>query len=165
MAWGNAEKRRWVIIGETGMPARVKFAALVASAFIVAPGPAAALGPLPWCFSTLPFDDVLVVWPIRTGGGQRDGSGLDLAGNRTMSVNTFTKGGTLTIGYTIYPQPGFDPVFAGGTINLATRSGPGECFAPGFFDCGEFTFQQITCPKASSSARVPPSSAKVMGKR
>jgi hypothetical protein len=126
--------------------------------------PAAALGPLPWCFSTVPFGDVFVLWPIKTGGNQRDGSGFDLAGARTMTVNTSAKNGILTIGYTIYPQPGYDPVFAGGSINMSTGTGVGECFAPGLFDCGEFTFQQITCPSAPT-ARTFAASARVMGKR
>ena len=48
--------------------------------------PAAALGPLPWCFTTEPFSDFFVLWPKPTGGGQRSGSGLDLAGNRVPMV-------------------------------------------------------------------------------
>lgn len=127
--------------------------------------PAAALGPLPWCFSTLPFGDILVLSPAKTSGGQRDGTGIDLAGARIVSVNTFVQGSIFTIGYTIYPQPGYDPVFAGGTINAATGSGPGECFSPGFFDCGEFTFQKIACPSSPGTARVFAPSAKFMGKR
>ena len=119
-------------------------------ALLGAAQPAFATGPLPWCFSVLPLGDQFILWPTKTGGGQRDGSGFDIAGSRSMSVSTSTQGGTLTIGYTIYPQPGYDPVTGGGTVNIATGSGPGECFAPGLFDCGAFTFQRITCPSPTA---------------
>ena len=148
------------------MSVRTTFMAIAAALIVLAGAqPAAALGPLPWCLSTLPFGDIFILWPTKTGGNQRDGSGFDLAGARTMSVNTFAQSGILTIGYTIYPQPGFDPVFAGGTINLSTGSGSGECFSPGLFDCGEFTFQQIACPSLARTARVFAPSVKLMGKR
>ena len=148
------------------MSVRATSMAVAAALAVLGPvRPALATGPLPWCFSTLPLADIFIVWPVKTGGGQRSGSGYDLAGGRTMSVSTVTEGGILTIGYTVFPHPGYDPVLGGGTVNIATGSGPGECFAPGLFDCGEFTFKRITCPKPLVGARILAPSAKVMGKR
>ena len=125
--------------------------------------PAAALGPLPWCFTTSPFSDFLVLWPKATGGGQRSGSGLDLSGNRTMSVSTYNQGGSFVIGYTIYPQPGYDPVFASATVAAATGAGTGECFAPGYQDCGAFTIQKVSCSLGSGGRLA--GSGRAMGKR
>ena len=137
-------------------------AAMVAALSVATP--AAALGPLPWCFTTDPFSDFFILWPKPTGGGQRAGSGLDLAGNRAMSVSTVNQSGQFTIGYTIYPQPGFDPVFGGATVNALTGSGTGECFAPGLLDCGEFTIQKVSCSLAAT--RQPRAgTGRVMGKR
>lgn len=125
--------------------------------------PAMALGPLPWCFTTSPFNDFLVLWPKSTGGGQRSGSGLDLFGNRTMSVSTNNQSGTFTIGYTIYPQPGFDPVFASATVSAATGAGTGECFAPSYELCGAFTIQKVSCSLGSAGRLA--GSGRAMGKR
>lgn len=139
-------------------------ATCLAGAFLAALAiakPAAALGPLPWCFTTSPFSDFFVLWPKSTGGGQRSGSGLDLSGNRTMNVSTYNQGGTFTIGYTIYPQPGYDPVFASATVSAATGTGSGECFAPGLLDCGAFTIQKVSCSLASTARS---RSGRVMGK-
>ena len=86
------------------------------------------------------------------------------AGNRAMSVSTVNQSGQFTIGYTIYPQPGFDPVFGGATVNALTGSGTGECFAPGLLDCGEFTIQKVSCSLAAT--RQPRAgTGRVMGKR
>jgi hypothetical protein len=60
----------------------------------------------------------------------------------------------LTVGYTTNPQPGFVPVIASGTIDLATETGPGQCFAPTLGDCGAFTFKRIDCPAQATSSTV-----------
>ena len=119
-----------------------------------------AQGPI--CLSTAPFGDVLV-WFIDYHGATpgapttTTASACDLSGNRaqswTMTIDPAVT--TLTVGYTTYPAAaGFVPVFAGGTISLATRSGPGQCFAPDHASCGDFTFQIIACPCGSRPAAV-----------
>lgn len=125
-----------------------------------------ALGPI--CLSTAPFGDILV-WFIDShgvtpGAYYYDGVGRDLAGNRaqswTMTIDAAVT--TLTVGYTTYPSAaGFVPVFAGGTISLATRSGPGQCFAPDLASCGDFTFQVITCPAGAAPAMSGPAQGAV----
>jgi hypothetical protein len=131
------------------------------------PAPAtAALGPI--CLSTLPFGDILV-WFIDSHGATPgafyyDGTGRDLSGNRaqtwTMTIDPAVT--TLTVGYTTYPSaPGFVPVFAGGTISLATRSGPGQCFAPDLASCGDFTFQVIACPAGAAPTPAGPAQGAV----
>ena len=106
----------------------------------------------PVCFSTAPFADILV-WFLDFHGTTPnwfyfDAIGQDLAGNRPQSVSAFVDqaGTTLYVGYTTYPRGSGVPVIASGTLNVATLSGPGRCFAPDFASCGNFTFQVITCP-------------------
>ncbi len=114
-----------------------------------------AQGPI--CLSTAPFGDILV-WFIdfhgaTPGAYYYDGVGRDLSGNRTQSWTMTIDPAvtTLTVGYTTYPAAaGFVPVFAGGTISLATRTGPGQCFAPDHASCGDFTFQIIACPAGAA---------------
>ena len=115
-----------------------------------APTPAVPVGPV--CFSTAPFSDILV-WFVDFKGATPnwnylDATGQDLAGNRSEAVSVITDhaGTTAKVGYTTYPQAGFVPVVAGGTIDLATGTGPGQCFAPDALSCGAFTFAKITCP-------------------
>ena len=118
------------------------------------PTPATSpIGPL--CFSTLPFSDVLV-WFLDFQGQTPnfqyfDTVGRDVSGNRAQNVSVVLDraASALKVGYTTYAQPGFVPVTAGGTINLATFSGPGQCFAPDLASCGAFTFQRIPCPAGS----------------
>ena len=112
----------------------------------------------PSCLSTAPFSDTLV-WFFDFNGLTAnwiyfDGIGQDLSGNRSQSVSAFvdTTGTTLHVGYTTYPKPGFVPVIAGGTIDVATLTGPGQCYAPDFDSCGDFTFQIITCPTGPGGA-------------
>jgi hypothetical protein len=118
-----------------------------------------ATGPI--CFSTAPFPDVLVWFITATGATANsifvDGNGKDISGNRaqTVAVLVDSVGGTsnLRFGYTTYPSAsGFVPVYAGGTINLATGSGPGQCFAPDLASCGDFTMQIIACPATAAQA-------------
>jgi hypothetical protein len=105
----------------------------------------------PTCFTTSPFNDILVWFLNANGGNQLDGSGRDLTGDRAQSVNGFVSNGILTVGYTTYPEGSFVPVVAGGTINLSTGTGPGQCFAPDLASCGSFTFQKITCPVGATT--------------
>lgn len=121
----------------------------------------------PACFSTAPFADVLV-WFFDFNGMTAswfyfDATGRDIAGNRPQSVSVFVDaaGTTLHVGYTTYPKPGFVPVIAGGTIDLATLSGPGQCFAPDLTSCGAFTFQLIACPAGA----LPESSGRLQGQQ
>ena len=117
---------------------------------------AAAAGPL--CLSTDPFPDVLVLFLDFQGATPNayyfDSVGQDLSGNRPMSVSLFADraGSTLHIGYSTYPQVGFDPVTAGGTISTVTGTGPGQCFAPDLASCGDFTFAVVPCPSAAAAA-------------
>jgi hypothetical protein len=120
---------------------------------LVTPSPASATTPIgPICFSTAPFGDVLVWFLDQQGVTANsvffDTVGKDLAGARSQAVAVFLDRATRTlqVGYTTHPQPGFVPVFAGGTVDLATGMGPGQCFAPDFASCGAFTFQIIPCP-------------------
>ena len=130
---------------------------LILGGFVAGPAHAQgvqATGPI--CFSTLPFLDILV-WFITADGSTAnhvfiDGNGKDMSGNRTQNVAALidTAGTTLSFGYTTYPNSGFVPVFAGGTISLSTLSGPGQCFAPDLASCGSFTMQLIPCPTTAS---------------
>lgn len=113
--------------------------------------PAQAQWALPWCFTMAPFTDVFVMYAKVFGGGQRGGPGRDLIGNRALSVSIFQSGGILHVGGTILPKLGYVPVFFGGTIDPGTGTGTGQCFAPTLADCGNFTFQRITCPAATAS--------------
>ena len=131
--------------------------AVVLGGFVAVPAHAQstqATGPL--CFSTAPFPDILV-WFITADGATTnsvffDGNGKDILGNRPQNVSLLldTTGTTLRFGYTTYPGPGFVPVFAGGTLNTATLSGTGQCFAPDLASCGDFNMQLITCPTTAS---------------
>lgn len=113
--------------------------------------PAHAQWALPWCFSMAPFTDIFVWYPKTVGGGQRGGPGRDLIGDRSQWVSIFQSGGLLHVGFMILPKPDFVPVFAGGTIDPKTGIGTGQCFAPTLADCGNFTFQRITCPAAPAA--------------
>ena len=105
----------------------------------VGTGQAASLELGPFCFSVAPFTDIFV-WFLNTdGGNQLIGSGQDLAGDRSQTVSGFIRSEVLHVGYTTHPQPGFVPVIAGGTIDLATGTGPGQCFSPDFVSCGDFS--------------------------
>jgi hypothetical protein len=99
------------------------------------------------CFSTAPFVDVLVWFLNNSGANQVIGSGRDLAGDRSQTVSGVILDGVLNVGYTTHPQSGLMPVIAGGTIDLATGTGPGQCFAPDLASCGDFTFARIPCPE------------------
>ena len=118
-----------------------------------------ATGPI--CSSTAPFPDVLVWFITGTGSTANslfiDGNGKDISGNRAQNVSVLidTVGGTtnLRFGYTTYPSaPGFVPVYAGGTVNLATGNGPAQCFAPDLASCGDFTMQIIACPATAAQS-------------
>jgi hypothetical protein len=108
----------------------------------------------PTCFKTTPFSDILVWFLNSNGGTQLDGSGRDLSGNRSQTVDGFVISGVLHVGYTTYPKPGFVPVVVGGSINLASGSGPGQCFAPTLASCGSFTFTKIACPLGAAALGV-----------
>ena len=126
---------------------------LLALVLTASPTPVNATTPAgPTCVSTAPFGDILV-WFFDFHGLTPnwfyfDAVGQDLSGTRTQSVSALVDdaGRTLHIGYTTYPKSGFVPVIAGGTINLATLEGPGECHAPDLASCGAFTFKVIACP-------------------
>ena len=134
------------------MPGRlVVLTAVFALLSVAVPRPAHALWPLPWCFTMAPFTDIMVWYPKVTGGNQRGGSGRDLVGDRAQWVTLFQSGGLLHVGFMILPKPAFVPVFAGGTIDPETGTGTGQCFAPTLADCGNFTFQRITCPAAPAA--------------
>jgi hypothetical protein len=114
-----------------------------------------AAGPI--CFSTLPFPDVLV-WYFDGSGATAnashfDATGRDLSGSRAQTVAFHITPGnprTLHFGYTTHPAAGFVPVIAGGTIDLSTLSGPGQCFAPDLASCGAFTMAFIACPATAA---------------
>ncbi len=133
---------------------------------LVTPPAANATTPLgPLCLSTLPFGDVLVWFLDQQGVTANsvffDTVGKDLSGNRSQSVSVVLDRATrsLQVGYTTHPQAGFVPVIAGGTIDLATGSGPGNCYAPDLVSCGAFTFQAIACPAGAA----PESDARAQG--
>lgn len=135
---------------------------------LVAPTPANATTPIgPICFSTAPFADTLVWFLDQQGVTANsvffDAVGKDLAGARSQAVAVYLDRAmrTLHVGYTTHPQPGFVPVIAGGTVDLATGSGPGECFAPDSASCGAFTFQIIACPAGAA----PQSEGPLQGKQ
>ena len=117
---------------------------------------AAPIGPI--CFSTLPFPDVLVLFLNASGTTPNAvhfaANGRDLSGDRaqTASVHIDAAATTLTFGYSTLPKPGFVPVFAGGTVSLATLSGPGQCYAPDLASCGAFTMTVIACPSTASAS-------------
>jgi len=116
-----------------------------------------AVGPL--CFSTAPFGDILV-WYFDASGATAnaahyDATGRDLSGSRAQTVAFHITPGnprTLHFGYTTHPKPGFVPVIAGGTVNLGTLTGPGECHAPDLASCGAFTMAVIACPATAADA-------------
>jgi hypothetical protein len=135
---------------------------------LVAPTPANATTPIgPICFSTLPFSDQLVWFLDQQGVTANsvffDTVGKDLALARSQSVAVYLDRAArvLHVGYTTHPQPGAVPVIAGGTVDLATGSGPGQCFAPDLASCGAFTFQIIACPAGAAAE----SSGPVQGKQ
>ena len=149
----------WILAALVTAPA-LAGAATVADGAQAAPGPtpqATAVGPT--CISTAPFDDVLVLFfdlhGITPNWTYLDSVGQDLLFNRAITATAFVDAAktTLHLGYSVYPKVGFAPVVAGGTIDLATRTGPGTCFAPDLASCGEFTFQVITCPSTALTAR------------
>ena len=119
-----------------------------------------AVGPL--CFSTAPFGDILV-WYFDASGANAnaahfDATGRDLSGSRAQTVAFHITPGnprTLHFGYTTHPKPGFVPVIAGGTVNLATLTGPGECHAPDLASCGAFTMAVIACPATAVATSGP----------
>ena len=127
---------------------------------VVAESSVQAIGPV--CFSTAPFGDILV-WYFDASGATAnaahfDATGRDLSGSRAQTVAFHVNPGnprTLNFGYTTHPQAGFVPVIAGGTINLSTGTGPGQCFAPDLAGCGAFTMQIIACPATASQASGP----------
>lgn len=124
---------------------------------VLAVAPSAESAPIgPICFSTLPFADVLV-WFVNASGSTPnaiyfDGNGRDLSGDRTQSVSMHINaaGTILSFGYTTHPKPGAVPVIAGGTVNISTLSGPGQCFSPDLASCGAFTMKIIACPANAS---------------
>ena len=124
---------------------------------LVTPPAANATTPVgPICFSTLPFPDVLVWFLDQQGVTANsvyfDTVGKDISGNRSQSVSVVLDRANrvLKVGYTTHPQPGAVPVIAGGTVDLATGSGPGQCFAPDLASCGAFIFQVIACPAGAA---------------
>jgi hypothetical protein len=134
---------------------------LAIAGMLVAPSPANATTPIgPICFSTLPFGDVLVWFLDQQGVTANsvyfDAVGKDLGLTRTQSVSVILDRATrsLLVGYTTHPQPPVVPVIAGGTVDLATGMGPGQCFAPDFASCGAFTFQIIPCPAGAAPENV-----------
>ncbi|MGH2578198.1 MAG: hypothetical protein ACRDG9_10705 [Actinomycetota bacterium] len=146
---------------------------LAMSGVLVAPPAANATTPLgPICFSTLPFDDVFV-WFLDPHGTTANstfidavGKDISILGDRSQSVSVLVDRATSTlrVGFTTYPAENLQvPVIGGGTIDLTTGSGPGECFAPDSASCGPFTFQVIACPAAS--APVSESTGRIQGKR
>jgi hypothetical protein len=117
------------------------------------PPPAPQATPVgPLCVSALPFDDVLVLFLDPHGTTPNwsyfDTVGQELVTHRALSATLFVDAArtTLHVGYQAYPKVGFTPVIAGGTIDLATRTGPGQCYTPDLASCGDFTFQIIPCP-------------------
>ena len=119
---------------------------------LLAIGPSDAGAAGPFCFSTAPFVDVFVWFLGTTGGNQFVGSGRDLAGDRAQTVSGFVSGSTVTVGFVTHPGTSETvPVTGGGTINLATGTGPGSCFGPDFASCGSFTFVTITCPPGATA--------------
>ena len=87
-----------------------------------------------------------------------DATGRDLSGSRAQTVAFHITPGnprTLHFGYTTHPKPGFVPVIAGGTVNLATLTGPGECHAPDLASCGAFTMAVIACPATAVATSGP----------
>ncbi len=149
------------------MPGRfIVLAFGVALAWTGTCGPALALWPLPWCFKIPPFDDTFVWYPKPTGGTQRQGSGRDTEGERTVLVSAYQDGAVLQVGFTILPKVGYVPVFGGGEVNPNTGTGGGRCFAPTLQDCGNFTFQLVDCATtaaATAAARTASSKRRVMG--
>jgi len=106
----------------------------------------------PVCFATPPFVDVFVWFVKATGGNQFAGSGRDLEGDRPQTVSGFVVGQTATVGFATHSgTPDTVPVTGGGTIDLATGTGSGSCFAPDFASCGSFTFTSITCPSGTTA--------------
>ena len=105
----------------------------------------------PFCLSTPPFDDVFVWFVSPTGANQFAGSGRDLSGDRAQTVSGFVSGNTVTVGYVTHPGTSEVPVTGGGTINLASGTGPGSCFGPDLASCGSFTFVTIACPPGATT--------------
>jgi len=127
---------------------------------VVAQSSIQAIGPI--CFSTAPFVDTLVMFVNASGATANAsyyaGNGRDLSGDRVITTNIHIEPGnpaTMHFGYTTHPKPGFAPVIAGGTVNLATRSGPGVCYSPDLASCGNFTMAIIACPATASEASGP----------
>jgi hypothetical protein len=121
----------------------------------VAAGGTTPVGPI--CVSVVPFTNILA-WFVDTTalGNQFMGTGRDLTTNQTQTVSLFVSAGIAHVGYTTYPDGTNPLIIGGGTIDLATGTGPGVCYRINAGSgCGNgtpLTFAFVTCPPGAGSA-------------